>query len=195
MEMLDRIDISDKFAKMWRTSREDAGKSQDYMAKALGVSKKTIQNWEQGLSCPSQSVGFEWFKILGIAPLPYYLEILYPGINHENDQEVTESLKRIIEDLTPDIQKKLLYILTANHGSSVVAIIDMMTAHLQTPLRDRVNIAQSVYTNYEIAQANNTVKHPDLPQPNAERLHNAIESGKQAVKEGLGDYFITKENL
>ena len=76
--MMKKYDISERFAKMWRTSREAAGKSQDYMAKALGVSKKTVQNWENGTSCPSQQMGFEWFMVLGVQPMPYYLKLLYP---------------------------------------------------------------------------------------------------------------------
>ena len=33
-----------RFAKIWSLSRSDAGKTQEYMASGLGVSKKTIQN-------------------------------------------------------------------------------------------------------------------------------------------------------
>ena len=91
MEILQRIDISEKFASMWRKSREDAGKSQDFMAKAMRVSKRTIQNWEAGISCPSQSAGLEWFQILGLAPLPYYLELLYP----EHTKNLMENIRKI----------------------------------------------------------------------------------------------------
>ena len=34
-----------RFARIWALSRGNAGKSQEFMASGLGVSKKTIQNW------------------------------------------------------------------------------------------------------------------------------------------------------
>ena len=73
-------DITDRerqFAKIWADSRVDAGKTQDYMAKGLGVSKKTIQNWENGVTAPDFFMGSEWFRVLGINPLPYYLSFLF----------------------------------------------------------------------------------------------------------------------
>lgn len=42
-----RIERVKRFAKIWWKSRADAGKSQEFMALSLGVSKKTIQNWEK----------------------------------------------------------------------------------------------------------------------------------------------------
>ena len=41
-----RNEIADRFGMMWKKSRCNAGVSQEYMAKALGVSKKTIQNYD-----------------------------------------------------------------------------------------------------------------------------------------------------
>ena len=52
-------DITDRerqFAKIWADSRVDAGKTQDYMAKGLGVSKKTIQNWENDVRKPADYI-------------------------------------------------------------------------------------------------------------------------------------------
>ncbi len=71
---MDRYDINERFAKMWRKSRNAAGKSQEFVAKSLGVNKKTVQNWEAGTSCPSQEKGFEWFQVLGIQPLPDHIQ-------------------------------------------------------------------------------------------------------------------------
>ena len=71
-------EINDRFARIWRVSREKAGVSQDAIAKRLGVSKKTVQNWENGTSSPSQVMGFEWFNVCELQPLPFYLEALYP---------------------------------------------------------------------------------------------------------------------
>ena len=45
-----------RFAQIWSLSRADTGKTQEYMANGLGVSKKTIQNWEKGASASASWV-------------------------------------------------------------------------------------------------------------------------------------------
>lgn len=190
---MNRFDISERFAHMWKHSREITGKSQDYMAKALGVSKKTVQNWEMGTSCPSQLKGFEWFDALGLNPLPFYLRLLHPdkftGLQSDHSEKRTEdALIQIIKDLPPDSKRKLLYLLCGDHGSSVVGMLELINAHLQSPLRDRLNIAQSVAINYEIAVASGKIRKPEQIQPDMEVLDDAIRKGKAAVISGRENY-------
>ena len=61
-----------RFAEIWWKSRADAGMTQERLAVELGVSRKTIQNWESGATSPSLYQGTEWFRALGLNPLPYY---------------------------------------------------------------------------------------------------------------------------
>lgn len=180
------VDISDRFAEMWRTSREDAGRSQEYMAKALGVSKKTIQNWEAGTSCPNQLTGFAWFNALGLQPLPYYLKLLFP--DDCNGESCEDLLIDIIHALPEGYKKKLLYILHGGHGSSPICILDMVTAHLQSPLRGRLNVAQSISMNYDLAAATDSIRCPEDIQPDTEQLHNAINAAYSAILSGNDDY-------
>lgn len=185
-----KLEVAEKFASMWKRSRMDAGKSQVYMAKALGVSKKTVQAWEEGTSCPSQLKGFEWFQALGLQPLPYYLEIIYPefDMHHTQEEDIDMVLMSVIRDLPTSYRRKLLYALSGVHGSSVFGIIDLMCAHLQTPLRDRLNIAQSVATNYEIASSCGKLRCENHVQPDMDLLYRAIGNGKDAVLEGRENY-------
>lgn len=188
-----KYEIAERFAKMWRTSRESVGKSQDYMAKALGVSKKTVQNWEAGTSCPSQQKGFEWFIVLGVQPMPYYLDILYPNefgrlSPESSDMDITIALLTLISNLTGEQKRKLLYALTGRHGSSPICVLEMLTAYLQTPLDYRLNVASSVAVNYEISEAKGMLVRPDSIQPDMELLHLAIKKGREAVIEGKGSY-------
>lgn len=75
---MNRIELSDRIAQMWLKSRSDAGWSQDRVAKALGVSKKTVQNWESGEASPNFRIALEWFDALGVPMYPYIMELLYP---------------------------------------------------------------------------------------------------------------------
>ena len=185
-------EISERFARIWRVSRNHAGVSQDAIAKKLGVSKKTVQNWEAGLSCPSQAMGFKWFSELGIQPLPYYLSVMYPGFgdvpSEPSESDVDEYLMKLIRDVPSRTKRELLYLLSGYHGSSVVGIMEMMTAHLQTPLRDRVNIATSVAINYDFALKCNKVRCPSHIQPDMDILEMMIDKGKTAVMEGYEEF-------
>lgn len=187
---MNKIELAEQFALMWKRSRQDAGKSQEYMAKALCVSKQTVKNWENGTSSPNQIKAFEWFEVLNLQPLPYYLEALYPGrfTKNASDDDICEILFKIIKGLPTDIKKKLLYMFTGNHGSSTIGMIELATAHLHVPLEKRINIAQSVSTNYELSKVKNVLCCPDDIQPNMETLNRSIRLGLLAVMEGYEGY-------
>ena len=190
---MNTLELNERFSAMYRKSREDAGRSQDYMARAMGVSKKTIQNWEDGTSSPNQTKSFEWFEILNIQPLPYYLEALYPGrfdTNNNNDDEIMDSIIKLISALPSDAKRKLLFFLSGNHGSSTIGMLELATAHLHVPLDRRINIAQSVATNYELSEYQDCLVCPDQIRPNMTTLLNSIELGKRAVIKGEPSYTI-----
>jgi len=189
--------MQDRFAEMWRRSRDDSGLTQREVAQRLGVSRTTIQNWESGYSCPTQLEGFQWFRALGLQPFPYYLALLYPefdGINADvDDQQINDALCRVIHDLPADSKRKLLYVLYGDHGSSPMAVLELITAHLQTPLRARLNVAETVRTNYEMAEAQDMLSRPEHIQPNVSLLNAAYDSAKTAVKQGRGAYTAIEE--
>lgn len=45
-------------------SRADAGVSQEKLAKYIGVTKKTISNWESGKGCPDYYQLLDWFHYI-----------------------------------------------------------------------------------------------------------------------------------
>lgn len=96
-----RIERAKRFAKVWWKSRDDVGKSQEFMALSMGVSKKTIQNWEKGLSSPNLFQATEWFRVLGLNPIKYYMEFLYPNFfdktSLDNESELNEKLNNLIK--------------------------------------------------------------------------------------------------
>lgn len=180
---MNNVDIAEKFGKMWKTSRLDAGKSQEYMAKALGVSKKTVQNWEAGYASPSQIMGFKWFEALDVPALPYYLALLhdeFDGVTHNSsDEDVRKALIKLIENMDSDTVRKVLFLLYGDHGSPIQAIVDLTVAYVHTPLPARIGVADLVVTNYEIASAYKATQNHITP--NVNYLRKSIEDGKKAV--------------
>lgn len=186
---MNKLELNERFSQMWRKSREDAGRSQEYMAKALGISRKTIQNWEDGTSSPNQIKALEWFEALNLQPLPYYLWVLYPGKFEEmNNSNIDDILLNLVSQLPVDTKKKLLFMLAGNHGSSTVGIIELAVAHLQSPLEKRLNIAEGVAKNYTVASGKNTICCPDDIQPDMNTLRRTIELGTKAVIQGKETY-------
>lgn len=187
---MNNAEISDKFANMWRKSRADAGKSQDYMAKALGVSKKTIQNWESGYASPSQIMGFKWFEALDVPALPYYLSLLYKDFEglsvNSPDEDIRKALHTLIDGLDDKTVRELLFLLYGDHGSSIQGIIELMVAYVHTPLPARLGVAQLILTNYDISKAFGRLS--GHAEPDAEHLQDLIAKGMDAVIKKRNSY-------
>ena len=66
-----------RFAMM--QSREKAGKSQNDMAKILGVHKNTVSNWENGYSVPDYLDVITWFDALGFPISNEYILDINPN--------------------------------------------------------------------------------------------------------------------
>lgn len=179
--------IGDRFAEMFLAARLAANMSQAQAAKAIGVSKTTIQAWENGTSSPSQRKGFEYFQQLGIQPLPYYLQIFY-HTEFKNlkvsssDKEMDEALIAVIRDLPIETKKKILYVIYGDHGSSPAAVLDLIVAHLHTPLIARVGVAEMVRTNFELAQKLGRLVSPKNIMPDMDLLDISIKRAKAAVE-------------
>lgn len=177
-----------------RTARNESGKSQEFMAFELGVTRRTIVNWERGVSEPSVSQAINWFKLTGKNPIPYLLQISYPDMDKispgDEDARVLASLMQLINDLPAEGVRQLMYLFFGNHGSSPRAVLQMITAHLQTPMKDRIAHGQLTATNYEIARRTGTLAQPDHIQPDLEYLNAAIEAAKTAVTKETDAYSI-----
>lgn len=175
-----------------RTTRNESGKSQEYMAFELGVTRRTIVNWESGVSEPSIGQAILWFKLIDKNPIPYLLQIVYPDmdkISHkDDDSRILTSLMELINDLPTEGVRQLMYLFFGDHGSSPRAVLNMVTAHLQTPMKDRIAHGQLIATNYEIANRTETLARPDHIQPDFNYLMDAIAAAKVAVEKDAKEY-------
>lgn len=176
---------------LWET-RIKSKRSQEYMALEMGVARKTIQNWEKGISAPSIDQAIEWFRILKISPLPYLFQYVYPemqAINaRDDDQKLRQNLITLIEQLPSEGIRQLLYLFYGDHGSSPRAVLNMLTAHLQTPMRDRVMTASLILKHYQISSQQNNLTSLHHIQPDVELLQSCIDKGEKAAIEGMESY-------
>lgn len=183
-------------AEALRATRNEIGKSQEYIAFELGVTRRTIQNWENGVSEPSIGQAITWFKILGKNPLPYLLQCTYQDMDkishNDDDDKILSALIQLINDLPAEGVRQLMYLFFGNHGSSPRAILQMVTAHLQTPMKDRIAQGQLIATNYEIAARTDNLMHPEHIQPDLEYLNAAIETAKLSVERNAKEYSTIK---
>ncbi|MGN1138732.1 MAG: helix-turn-helix transcriptional regulator [Ruminococcus sp.] len=188
-----KVERAKRFAKIWWSSRADAGKSQEYMAIGIGVSKKTIQNWEKGVSSPSLLQSVDWFNLLGKNPLHYYLAFLYPTLFGDlspqaDDEKIEEALIELIKDSTSIEKRQLLYLMSGSHGSSWYCLLQMFTAHCHTTMQCRVTTARNIKENYEMNEKRGDLVCPENVRPDLSVLEAAINQGKQAVFENKSEY-------
>ena len=179
-------------AEALRTTRNETGKSQEFMAFELGVTRRTILNWENGVSEPSIGQTVKWFKLVEKNPIPFLLQYTYPDMDKispkDDDAKILAALMQLINDLPAEGVRQLMYLFFGNHGSSPRAVLQMITAHLQTPMKDRIAHGQLVATNYEIAKRTNSLSKPDNIQPDLECLNAAISTAKKTVEKNAREY-------
>lgn len=179
-----------------RESRNLSGKSQEYMSLELGIARKTVQNWEKGVSEPSLGQAIEWFKLLDINPLPYLFQVVYPDMNGISSADDITTIRKGLDNLLLSMPeegiRQLMYLFYGDHGSSPRAVLNMLTAHLQTPMGARVSHGNVILKNYEMARKKGRLTDENHIQPNVELLKAAIAKGEEAEVKNASAYILDK---
>lgn len=192
--MSSRIINAENLAMVLAQARVDANQTQKFMAKSLGKSVSTIQNWETGVGAPNLIDTLEWFNVLGLNPMKYMLNFLYPdtyGTLSEkcSDDEIRSALINYLQNLAPTAEiRKLSYFLFSNTGSSWQAQLDLFLAYNHTSLKCRVINALSIYNSYLIEKERNELIAPDCIMPDDENLYNAIKAAQQSAYDNKNGY-------
>lgn len=174
------------FSEIHTKARIAAGKSQEFMAIELGVAKKTVQNWEKGISSPSFFQSLEWFRILNTNPFPYYMSLMYPKeFSHtkaaNTDEEINEAFESLMKQISINDKRALLYIFYGAHGGDPHTILNLMLSHLHTPLQARITQAMLTTYIYEMhAETDNLICKDDI-MPNMEELKESMMRARVAA--------------
>lgn len=183
-----------KIAEALKEARNISGKSQEYMALELEVARKTVQNWEKGVSEPTLGQAVSWFEAINISPIPYLIQVVHTdmeGISANDDiSKLRQSLHQLLDEIPEEGIRQLLYLFYGSHGSSPRAALNMLTAHLQTPLKDRVCQGYLILKNYEIANKKGLNTADGHIQPNIELLKEAIAKGEEADIKNAKAYIL-----
>lgn len=188
-------DVADRFAAMMLAARHAAGYSQEQAARAIGVSKTTIQNWENGVTSASQKQAFIYFQKMGLQPLPFYLQAFYHAefnaiSANSTDEQIDAALYAMLKDLPIDTKRKLLFVAYGDHGSSPISVLEMVVAHLHTPLVSRIGVASLILSNFKLARDCGRLVGTDHIMPSLDTFDIAIQRAREAVANRSKRYTI-----
>lgn len=179
--MEERIDNVLRFADIHLQARLKAKRSQEYMALCLGVSKKTVSNWEKGMSSPTFFQSLEWFKCLNANPFPCYMSLIYPRKQitiKSTDDEIEDAFDTLIKSISINDKRALLFLFYGDHGSSPHSVLQMMLAHLHTPISSRLANAFLISNLYQLNKQLGNIICPHNILPDMDDLLGSIEKAK-----------------
>lgn len=191
---MSRFLSADSCAKILSLSRSEKGKSQKYMAKALGKSVGTIQNWEAGVGSPNLLDFVEWFNVLGTNPLRYVLDFVHPetydGLAPDSSTDMVRSalLNYLQHDASDDEVRKLAFCIFGDTGSSWHSQLEMICAHNHAPLKSRIPVASAIATNFVLANELGEIVCPDNIMPDIGYLKDAIDRAIVSVSQKKNGY-------
>lgn len=172
-------------------SREQAHKTQRYMAKALRRSIQTIQNWEYGISAPDVLDFQAWFEVLGMNPLFYILTLLSPDVYSDTDEDtqIETALLHYIKNVAPERERReLAFCIFGETGSSWSAQLDELTARNHLPIQDRISISKMTVDTYELDSAIGKLRCDDKILPDIQNVKGAISKCTECAKDGKDAY-------
>lgn len=174
-------------------ARVEAGLSQREMAHLIGMTERTVQNWEKGQSSPDGDEIMDWFTACGASPLAAMQEMLHPELYRKQatnmtDEELDAAIAGFLDTSPRIVKEMILFIVLGKHGSYPPAAIAEICANLHTPLQNKVSVCGQVLDNYNCAVATHTDPVPDDVHPPVELLTTAYKAGKEAARRGETSY-------
>ena len=133
-----------------------------------------------------------WLQACKVPVGPYIMQIAFPHLDGikgtDDDKKVRNALIEVVRDLPSKQVRQLLYLFFGDHGSSPKGNLEMLTAHLQSPMRDRLAHARQILDDYLLAAEKGTIRRPEHIQPDVDYLEKSIAKGRKAVIEDRESY-------
>ena len=178
-------------------ARVEAGLSQREMAHLIGMTERTVQNWEKGQSSPDGDEIMDWFTACGASPLAAMQEMLHPELYRKQatnmtDEELDAAIAGFLDTSPRIVKEMILFIVLGKHGSYPPAAFAEICANLHTPLQNKVSVCGQVLDNYNCAVATHTDPVPDDVHPPLDLLETSYKAGKEASRRGETAYMTKK---
>lgn len=134
--------------------RKNAGMTRAKLASALGVSERTIKNWEDGISKPDADLFLQMFDACN----QHLVNAMWASDSAElflddtvSYEEIRQRLIAMIRSQTTDAMNcKLLYNLSADHGSDAEAQLNLCTAYNHLSMEDKYDICKLIVERYKL---------------------------------------------
>lgn len=173
-------------------ARQDAGVSKKDLAKALGKTERTIQNWESGFD-PSFLDICMWFHAIGKSAWAYIQCSIYNHDVHCQDEYAKACRQEVLKYFAAaEISevRKFSYIIMGEHGSNWLATLEALFEHVCTPLAQRVISARNILINYSVDEQHGEIVATGNIKPDMDNLRRCIELGTEAAKAGETVYSV-----
>lgn len=159
-------------------------------------SVSTIQSWEYGTANPPFEDVVEWLDMCGVNPLKYYLEYLHPDPDSSEStktsvQYIRDAVVQYFKNVAPDSEiRRLAFCLFGGTGSSWNRQIDELCALNHLQIKERIDVAELIYSKYTVANSTGSIRQPDAALPDMENFRSAIDSCYKAVADGKDEYTV-----
>lgn len=171
-------------------ARQDADVSRKDLAKALGKTERTIQNWESGFN-PSFLDICMWFQAIEKSAWAYIQCSIYNHDVHYTDTYAEACRKELLQYFsTAEISevRKVCYIIMGKHGSNWHAMLEALFEHVCSPLAQRVISARSILISYSVDGQHTELVATGNILPDLDNLRKCINLGTEAAKLGRESY-------
>lgn len=183
----------DSLGGIMKEAREKHGMTQVDMAKAMHISRVTVNKWENGISMPVIDDFFKWFEVLQEPIGKVIGKYLHPDNYKNTDVDIDDiklSLHDMIDNQLTDLElQEVKFMLSGTYGSRY-AFVQLCMANIQSMLGDRQKVANFIMHNYKDAVALGKISFPDEVQPDINALAKAFEAGMNAYHNGKDTYYL-----
>lgn len=195
---VDNYELGMKSAEFARTSREDAGLSQQFVAQNLGITRVTYQKIETGERFFTPPEVLKFCSMVRKSPNSYSNILFTPNgwdFTEKTDDEIREQLMETVGAAPVHTIKLLIDIFTREWGGNPLQLVELAAAHTYTNILQRLTRSENVVHDVKLCQMQAERKgeslYPDGVEPvRIEDLAKTNKVARDAYLDGDDGYVL-----
>lgn len=161
---------------MLSQSRSDTCKTQKFMAQSLGKSINTIQNWENGVGCPTYLTLEDWFNALHLNMDAYIQNYKFPFTAKMSHKQILNTTHDFINKSCDNTTVNLMaYCMYGDTRIPWFNQINLLSALNHCSDRTCFNMYKAIIENYSFEYEQHQLRNPEIALPNIQILNDSIE--------------------